>query len=93
MVNAVKKLTDIAFEEIASFAMFMEMIVHEAVQPVHGKQRTLVLPAGSVIIDQMRLEIWCQHIIAEAVLQDTIPLMPGVYFTHLGIMNGEVVIT
>ena len=44
--------------------MLSEMIMHESVEAVNGKQGSFSGPAGSVVIDAMILEVRSQHIVA-----------------------------
>lgn len=44
--------------------MLSEMIMHESVEPVNCKEGPFSGPAGSVVIDEMILEVRSQHIVA-----------------------------
>lgn len=64
MINAVEKLPHIAFQEISLASMLFEMLMHKFVQPIHGKQRALVLSTRCIIINQMVFKVWSQQIVA-----------------------------
>ena len=93
MVNIVKKLAHIAFQKIALAAILPKMLMHESIQPVHGKQRSLLFAARCVIVNQMLFKVWSQQISAQTVLHNSIPIMQRIDFAHFRVVNRKMIIS
>ena len=93
MINTVKELADVTLQKVAVSSMLSEMIMHKSVEPVNCKEGSFSGPTGCVVIDEMILKIWSQHIITKAVLQNPVTIVQGVDLPDLRIMDGKVVVT
>ena len=92
MINAVKELADVTLQKVPSCSMPAEMIMHESVEPVNCKEGSFSGPTGCVVIDEMILKIWSQHIDTKAVLQNPVTIVQSVDLPDLRIMDGEVIV-